>query len=249
MAFEISQIINTYLKDAATIVDKNNDGVISNGAEISVFMQKAENIKEHGLCSEEDYREILNFCPRETTIANGQKVQQGTDKYEPNEAKQNEYKAELNKLVDEELKNKGLEKNSENITKAIEIVKQKKEINIQIKILEKQIEELKQQKPEDKYKNKIMGATITSTGVGIGVGAYTGSKLGTAFLGGFPMGTIAGAVIGGIAAGIAGAVGGNNVAKTVISKEELENAKQEIETEIKNKNTELDNLKTRLENL
>lgn len=256
MAFEISQIINKYLQDAATIVDKNNDGIINNGTEVSVFLKKAENIKENGLCSEDDYRKILDYCPRETTITNGNKVIQGTKEYEPNEIRQNEYKAELEKLIDDELKNKGLEKNAENISKAIEIIKLKKEINIQIKILENQIDNLKQQKPQDKFKETILATSVAGTGVGIVAGGYTGAKIGAALgskfgtaLGGFPYGTIVGGVVGAFFSGIAGAVGGKQAAKAFITEEDLKQAELEIKNEIETKNNELQKLKEQLENL
>ena len=54
MSFEISKITNKDLRDIATIIDENNDGVISDGNETSIFLQKGQDLVNIGVVLKED---------------------------------------------------------------------------------------------------------------------------------------------------------------------------------------------------
>lgn len=239
MGFEISQIKNQYLKDIATVVDVNNDGMISNGNEVSIFLDKSKSIQENGLCSDEEYSEILAYCPREL-MTRGGKIRTGTKEPIPNEESKKQYLEDLNRQIDDVLKEKSLEKTPENIEKASQIVKQRKELEIQIKIQESKIEKLKQRKPHESFeKRKVAVASVSMTG-GAVAGAFAGAKIGA--LGG-PIGVATGAFIGGIIGAIGLGVAGLGLVHTTISDEEKAEAIKQNQDEIEKEVAKLNELK------
>ena len=100
------------------VVDKNNDGIISDGSEVSIFLKKSENIVKNGLCTDSEYNEILEYCPREITTRGG-KITIGTKELIPNESKQKQHLEEFNAEIDRELKSRNLDKTSENVGKVL----------------------------------------------------------------------------------------------------------------------------------
>lgn len=245
MGFEISQIKNQYLKDIATAADNNNDGTISNGSEVSVFLNKSKAVKDNGLCSEDEYINILNYCPRELKTVDGDKVQIGNKEGIVDAELKKQYLAELNAHIDNILKEKSLEKTPENIEKATEILKQRKELEVQIKIQETKIEKLKLNDPEKSFTAKkviITSATTVCGGIGGALGgALLGSKVG--ILGG-PIGIAAGALYGAIIGGVCGGATGIGIVKKTITPEEKEKAVKANQEEIKLETQKLEEFKT-----
>ena len=128
MGFEISQIKNQYLRDIATAADNNNDGTISNGSEVSIFLNKSKAVKDNGLCTNDEYLDILNFCPRELKTVDGAKVQIGNKEAVIDAESKKQYFEELNSQIENILNEKSLDKTPENVERAIEILKQRKEL-------------------------------------------------------------------------------------------------------------------------
>ena len=243
--FGISQITNKFLKDIATIADTNNDAVINGEKEISIFLEKSKAIKENGLCSEEEYDTLLKSCPREVQVGNA-KMTVGGNTTPVDEAAQEQYKNELEELVNKTLEKKQLENTPENRLKAIEIIKTQKELNIQIKIQEAKIEKLKQKKPEDLFETRKQVGTYTGmTGGALG-GVALGVKIG--LLGG-AVGAGIGAFIGGIVGAIAGGGAGIAIATSTISDEEKANAQKQIDEQVKSATEELNKLKENYEQI
>ncbi len=235
MAFEISYIKNLYLQDIATIVDKNNDGIINND-EVSVFIQKSQKILELELCNSSEFGDILRFCPREVSTRGG-KVQIGTKEYTPNPEAQKAYLEELNSEIKKELETRNLENTPENVSMVTEIVKKKKDLNIQIKMQEAKLENLKKQKPGDKFETRKEIALATSMTAGAVGGAWLGFKIGAV---GGPTGMAIGALVGGIVGSFVGGFGGLGIANLTISEDDKKSAQQEINKEIA---VEIENLK------
>lgn len=245
MAFEISQLTNVYLKDLATSIDGNNDGVISNGSEVSVFLAKSKDVVETGLCSEAEYTKILGYCPREISIR-GEKTTIGTLEYEANEKAQNAYLESLKLEVTKELEARNLEQTADNVSLVMEIIKKKKELNVQIKIQEAKIEELKNRKPEDAFEARTEVITSTSMATGAVGGAWLGFKVGATF--GVP-GMVIGAAIGGLVGTFVTGLGGVAIAKATIPEDELKQIEKQNQEELLSEMKKLEELKTEYENL
>lgn len=247
MSIEISYIKNKNLKELATIVDSNNDGIINNGNETSIFLKRAEELLNNGLCTESEYSDIEKFCPHDTYIRGSAKLAQGTENTKHNAQAQQQYKNELSKEIDNALLRKGLDKNENNIKIVLKLIKQKKETLLQISIHELNIVELKKKNPKEQFtvrENIIMSITGTS---GIVSGALLGGKFG--FVIGGPYGAVAGALIGGIAGGIGGCIGGLAINDTTISEEDILKAKNDIQQQIKDENDIITKLKQKLKNI
>lgn len=239
MSFEISQLKNKYLQDIATVVDNNNDGVINNGNEISIFLEKSQNLVSVGLCSEAEYSEILGYCPREVNTRGG-KLQIGTQEYVPNEKAQQAYVEKLKSEVDQELEAKNLEKTPENISITTELIKKRKDLSVQIKIQEAKIEKLKMQRPEDKFEQGKEVTTSCSMAAGAVGGAWLGFKVGASF--GVP-GMVIGAALGGLVGSIATGVTGSLVFDAVLPEDKLNQSKAEIQKELATESEKLKELK------
>lgn len=126
MGIEISYIKNQNLKELATIIDNNNDGIINNGNETSIFLKRAEELLNNGLCTEKEYLDIEKYCPHDNYTRGGAKLTQGTLDTRHDKKAQEQYKCELNKEINEILTRKGLNKSEANIKTAIKLIKQKK---------------------------------------------------------------------------------------------------------------------------
>lgn len=243
--FGISQITNKFLKDIATIADTNNDAVINGDKEVSIFLEKSKSIKDNGLCTDDEYDKLVQSFPREVNVGNT-KMTVGGNNAPIDEVAQEQYKKEIDDLVNKTLSERGLENTPENYQKAIEIVKAQKELSIKIKIQEAKLEKLKQQKPEDLFESrKQIGTYAGMTGGALG-GVALGVKIG--LLSG-PIGAGIGAFVGGIAGAIAGGGVGLTTAKVTISDEDKANAQKQINEQIKTATDELSKLQEEYEQI
>ena len=249
MGFEISQIKNPYLKDIAKIVDANNDGTISNGSEVSIFINKSKSIKDNGLCTEDEYIDILSFCPRELETKDGTIIVGNKEPIVNTEAKK-QYLEDLNKQINDILKEKSLENTPENIKKATNILKQRIEVEIQIKIQEAKIEKLQRKQPEKNFaKRKMVITALSATGGGLSgamAGAVAGLKFG-AFAG--PAGILVGAFTGGLIGSIGAGIAGLEFAKGTYSQEDLENERTEDKKMLEKEVETLNKLKEEYKNI
>ena len=247
MGIEISYIKNRNLKELATIIDNNNDGIINNGNETSIFLKRAEELLNNGLCTEKEYLDIEKYCPHYNYTRGGAKLTQGTLDTRHDEKAQEQYKCELNKEINEILTRKGLNKSEANMKTAIKLIKQKKEILLQIRIHEQNITVLKKKNPKEEFtvrENIISSATST---VGIVGGAVIGGKIGLA-VGGL-YGAVAGGIIGGLVGGVGGFITGFAINEATISKEDINKAKNNIQKEITAENDAIIKLKQKLKNI
>ena len=239
MGFEISLIKNINLRNIAIISDIDNDGYINNGKESSIFLEKANLIYNNGLCNESEFCEIKKYCPHETYIRGGVKMKQGNEEANKNKNRQNEFKQDFERLIKQELERKNLDNNNENRIKVIDIIKKKKEIEIEIKIHKNNISNLKKQNPKEKYQNRESIITNVTTSSGFLAGAVIGAKIG--LIGGL-YGAVAGGIIGAFAGGFSGAFAGIVINDKIISKEDIRIAKQEIQQKINEENKKIKQL-------
>jgi len=251
MGFEISGIINNkILQDIAFIADKNNSGSIDNLQEGSIFLQRVKELQEQGVISKDDpeYKNILNYCPQEIVWGNGKKIIAGKEDMPANEPSKLSYVEQLNKDVDFELNRLGLEKNEANIEKVMGIIKTKKDLEIQIKLCEAKIENLKNLTVEEKYKDKELKTTMISMGGGTLAGAAVGFKIGmsSAAVTLNPIAVVGGALLGGFIGGVVGCASGLLAHKLSINPAEFEKNRQE---QIAQEQSNLEDLKKQLENL
>lgn len=245
MAFEISQLKNTYLKDAAIIADSNNNGVINDGREISIFLEKVDDIVRNGLCSDEEYREILSFCPREVETKKGV-IQIGVKEYTHNQKAQEFYFEQFEIDIDNELKDRNLEKTPENIAIVVEIIKQKKDLNILIKIQEAKIEKLINGNYRDTSALKEEIVISGSLATGALAGAFAGFKIGIPF--GVP-GMVAGLLGGALAGSLVGGFGGASISKFVFKSENIDELEQQSQELLDSEMQKLNELKAEYEKL
>ena len=154
------------------------------------------------------------------------------------------YIERLNIDIDSELNRLGLEKNEANIKKAINIIKQRKDLEIQIKLSEAKIERLKNDTVKKHYKNRQLMTEITSMAVGSIAGVAVGFKMTAATLN--PLAIVGGVLLGGVIGAVLGCAGGVYGHKLSIDENEFEKNRQEQITQEQNN---LETLKAQLENL
>lgn len=219
MTLKISQISNSYLRDIATIVD-NGNGIIEE-AEISIFSDKVKEmgVLEAGVCSKNEYAEIVETINKNTPVVEGQGQ---------NPNVQSAYLEELNAEIDKELKIRNLVRDDENIKIVTEIIKNKKELNIQIKVQEAKIEKIKEKANDPFFVRKMWStiAGIVPTGI---AGAAIGFKVGAAF---GPAGMVIGAIVGNGIGALIGGFGGYTIGEATIPEEDKKNVQQEYDKEI-----------------
>lgn len=233
MTFEISKISNSYLRDVAIIIDDGN-GIIQD-EEISVFLDKVKQlgIIDAGLCSQIEYSEILNYNFTETkTVQKNNDIQQNYI---------TEYEAEIEK----ELNKRNLERTDENVKNIIEIIKNKKELNIQIKIQEVKIKKLNEKLEDVFFKRKLIStvAGIIPTAI---AGAAIGFKVGALF---GPAGMVVGAFLGNTIGAAVGGFCGYKIGSATISEEDKKAAQEEIKKEIAAEEETLKKLREEYEKL
>lgn len=236
--FEISRITNRYLKDIATIADENNDGVISGEKEISIFAAKSRRLLMEGMVTENECNDV--YIKNKNSVVNQQL--------------QSSYKQDLEEQIDEVLKSKSLKKTPENINKALNILKRKKEISIEIEIHENRLKDLKSLNPRDKYANRtsiLESVGATSIGAaGLFAGGFAGFKAGVALgLTTGPIGATIGACVGAVVGMGAGIYFGNKLGESMITDEEIKKAQQKIEADIKKESIALQKLTLELNSL
>ena len=164
-----------------------------------------------------------------------------------NQVNQQLYIKELNDEIDKMLSEKGLTKNETNIELIQKIIKQKKEIALEIRIHEKKFNELKVKNPKTQFEEREHIITYCCTSGGMLGGIVIGAKVGLA------IGGIYGATIGGIIGGcigiFSGHLGGQALNKATLSEDDIKNAQEEIQNEINAEQDIINELKTKLQNL
>lgn len=251
MGFDISVLANNkLLRDIAIVVDEDNSGTINNIKEGSIFLQKVKELQASGVIDEndEDYRKILDYCPQEITWSNGKKILTGKEEMPVDSSAKKAYDEQLNKDISFELNRLGLEKNEANIKKAMDLIKLKKDLEIQIKLSEAKIEKIKNNTVEKEYeKRELTTAMISMSGGTIAcaaIGLKIGSVLSASTLNPVPM--VAGAIIGGAVGAVLGCVGGILGHKYSINEENFEKNRQE---QLAQEQQNLETLKAQLEKL
>lgn len=232
--YDISKIVNKYLRDAAVISDIDNNGIINDGKEASIFIEKSRRLLNNELITSSEYKDVFKSS-----------LVKKTDTY------QSEYKKDLDKQIDEELKRKLLPNTLENMNKAVVIIKRRKEINIELEIHENKLKQLQVIEPKDKYgKRTAIIESVTATGgsmAGLFAGGIAGLKAGGVFgAAGGPIGAACGACVGAFIGMAIGIYCGQKIGENLITEGEIAKAQQEINAAINKEETILQNLKQEL---